>query len=60
MDALFQCPLGPIFIILNFPKKILVKAEIKQLSPKKKSQPDGLIQPPPRSFRVNAVIDFLF
>jgi hypothetical protein len=35
MDALFQRTLGPISIILNFPKKILVKAEIKQLSPKK-------------------------
>jgi hypothetical protein len=34
MDALFQHPLGPIFIILNIPKKILVKADIKQLSPK--------------------------
>ena len=31
MDDLFQRPLEPIFIIL----KILVKAEIKQLSPKK-------------------------
>jgi hypothetical protein len=29
MDDLFQRPLGPISIILNFPKKI------KQLSPKK-------------------------
>ena len=36
MDDLFQRPLGPIFIILNFQKKILVKADIKQLSPKKK------------------------
>jgi hypothetical protein len=35
MDALFQRPLGPTFSILNFPKKILVKAEIKQLSSKK-------------------------
>ena len=34
MDALFQRPLGPSFSILNFPKKILVKADIKQLSPK--------------------------
>ena len=34
MNALFQRPLGPISIILNFPKKFLVKAEIKQLSPK--------------------------
>ena len=31
MDALFQCPLGPISIILNFPKNFLVKADIKQL-----------------------------
>jgi hypothetical protein len=35
MDALFQRPLGPISIILNFPKTILVKADIKQLSQKK-------------------------
>ena len=35
MDALFLRPLGPISIILNFPKKYLVKADIKQLSPKK-------------------------
>ena len=34
MDDLFQRPLGPISIILNFPKKILVKAEIKKLSSK--------------------------
>ena len=32
MDALFQRPLGPTFSIVNFPKKILVKAEIKQFS----------------------------
>ena len=31
MDDFFQSPLGPISIILNFPKKILVKADIKQL-----------------------------
>ena len=35
MDDLFQRPLWPIFIILNFSKKNLVKADIKQLSPKK-------------------------
>ena len=35
MDDLFQRPLGPISIILNFSKKILVKADIKQLLPKK-------------------------
>jgi hypothetical protein len=35
MDDLFQRPLGPISIILNFSKKILVKAEITQLSSKK-------------------------
>jgi hypothetical protein len=35
MDALFQRPLGPISIVLNFPKIFLVKAEIKQLSSKK-------------------------
>ena len=35
MDYLFQRPLGPTFSILNFPKKFLVKAEIKQLAPKK-------------------------
>jgi hypothetical protein len=35
MDDLFQRPLGPISIILNFSKNFLVKAEIKQLSPKK-------------------------
>ena len=35
MDDLFQRPLGPISIILNFPKNFLVKADIKQLSPKK-------------------------
>ena len=35
MDDLFQRPLGPISIILNFSKKILVKAEIPQLSSKK-------------------------
>jgi hypothetical protein len=35
MDALFQRPLGPISIILNFPKNFLVKADIKQLSLKK-------------------------
>ena len=35
MDDLFQRPLGPISIILNFSKKNLVKADIKQLSPKK-------------------------
>jgi hypothetical protein len=29
----FSAPQGP--IILNFPKKFLVKADIKQLSPKK-------------------------
>ena len=33
MDALFQRPLGPISIILNFSKIFLVKADIKQLSP---------------------------
>ena len=32
MEDLFQRPLGPISIILNFSKKILVKAEITQLS----------------------------
>jgi hypothetical protein len=36
MDDLFQRPLGPISIILNFSKKNLVKADIKQLSPKNK------------------------
>ena len=35
MDDLFQRPLGPISIILNFSKKFLVKAEITQLSSKK-------------------------
>jgi hypothetical protein len=35
MDALFQRPLGPISIILNFPKYFLLKADIKQLSQKK-------------------------
>ena len=35
IDDLFQRPLGPISIILNFSKKILVKAEIPQLSSKK-------------------------
>ena len=35
MDDLFQRPLGPISIILNFPKNFLIKADIKQLSPKK-------------------------
>ena len=35
MDAHFQRPLGPISIILSFPQKFLVKADIKQLSPKK-------------------------
>jgi hypothetical protein len=35
MDDLFQRPLGPISIILNFSKKVLVKAEITQLSSKK-------------------------
>jgi hypothetical protein len=34
MDDLYQRPLGPISIILNFSKKILVKAEITQLSSK--------------------------
>ena len=60
MDRLFQRPLGPISIILNFQKNILVKADIKQLSPKKNwevlmkiegihaiSVPDALLQPPP-------------
>ena len=36
MDDLFQRPLGPISITLNFSKKFLVKAEIPQLSSKKK------------------------
>jgi hypothetical protein len=35
MDDLFQRPLESISIILNFSKRILVKADIKQLSPKK-------------------------
>ena len=35
MDDLFQRPLGPITVILNFSKTILVKADIKQLSQKK-------------------------
>ena len=39
MDDLFQRPLGPISIILNFPKKFLVKADIKHLSPKTVSGP---------------------
>ena len=30
MNDLFQRPLGPTFRILNFPKKILVKAKIKE------------------------------
>jgi hypothetical protein len=34
MDDLFQRPLGSLSIILNFSKKFLVKADIKQLSPK--------------------------
>ena len=34
MKDLFQRPLGPISIILNFSKNILVKAEITQLSSK--------------------------
>jgi hypothetical protein len=36
MNALFQRPIGPISIILNFTKNFLVKADIKQLSPTKK------------------------
>ena len=35
MYDLFQCPLKPIFIIINFSKKFWAKADIKQLSPKK-------------------------
>jgi hypothetical protein len=35
MNDLFQRPLGPISIKLNFPKNFSVKADIKQLSPKK-------------------------
>ena len=35
MYDLFQRSLGPISIILNFSKKKLVKADIKQLSPRK-------------------------
>ena len=35
MYDLFQRPLGPISIILNFSKNFLVKADIKQLSPEK-------------------------
>ena len=35
MHDLFQRPLAPISIILNFPKIFLVKAEIKQFSQKK-------------------------
>jgi hypothetical protein len=35
MNDLFQRPLGPISIIFNLSKKILVIADIKQLSPKK-------------------------
>jgi hypothetical protein len=34
MDDLFQRPLGSLSIILNFSKNFLVKADIKQLSPK--------------------------
>jgi hypothetical protein len=36
MDDQFQRPLWPISIIINFSKNLLVKADIKQLSPKKK------------------------
>jgi hypothetical protein len=35
MDDLFQRPLWPISIILNFSKNFVLKAEIKQLSSEK-------------------------
>jgi hypothetical protein len=66
MDDLFQRPLGPNSIILNFPKKSLVKADIKQLSPKIRgvlmktegiqaiSVIGGQNPPPLASFRVNS------
>jgi hypothetical protein len=67
MDAPLQRPLWPISIILNFPKNFLVKADIKQLSPKVLMKIegiqaifvlDGLNQPPPPS--LTFLMQFIF